>query len=210
MIRIAVIEDDAELRRELVNRLGKFPDLEVAGHFPSAEKAATALPALAPAVVLTDIQLPKRSGIDLVRDLKPGMPHTEFLMLTVFDDDDLLFEALCCGAVGYLLKRSSFEEIGAAIREVRNGGSPMSSAIARKVVRAFQRPEDTSREELSPREAELLDWLVRGKSYKECAHQMKISPHTVGTYSRRLYKKLEVHTRHEAVAKARRKPGPGR
>lgn len=210
MIRIVVIEDNAELRREVVDRLGGFPDMEIAGHFPSAEKAAAALPDLAPAVVLTDIQLPKRSGIDLVRDLKPKMPQTEFVMLTVFDDDNLVFEALSCGAVGYLLKRNSLEEIGAAIRDVHGGGSPMSPAIARRLVRTFQRTDYTSSEPLSPREAELLDWLVRGRSYKECADQMKVSPHTLGTYSRRLYKKLQVHSRHEAVAKVRQKPGPGR
>jgi DNA-binding NarL/FixJ family response regulator len=135
--------------------------------------------------------------------MKRQMPETEFLMLTTFNDDDLVFEALRAGAMGYLLKRNQPLEIAAAIREIEDGGSPMSSSIARKVVGAFRQPDNEEYDPLSRREAELLDLLARGRTYKECADALELSIDTVRTHIRHIYKKLQVHSRHEAVAKMR-------
>lgn len=203
IIRLALVEDDAELRRELVVQLRRQADFIVAGDFSDAESAAAALPELRIDVVLTDIQLPGNSGIDLVRRLKPRMEATEFLMLTTFNDDDLIFDALRAGAMGYLLKRNQPQEIAAAIREIEDGGSPMSSSIARKVVGTFRQKDSEDCEPLSPRESELLDLLARGRTYKECATALDLSIDTVRTHIRHIYKKLQVHSRHEAVAKVR-------
>jgi DNA-binding NarL/FixJ family response regulator len=202
MIRLAIVEDDADLRRELVSQLGSQPDLMVVKEFPDAETATIGLPGLSVDVVLTDIQLPGNSGIELVRRMKRRMSGTDFLMLTTFNDDDLVFEALRAGAIGYLLKRNQPLEVAAAIRNIGDGGSPMSSSIARKVVGAFRSPDHDDYEPLSPRERELIDLLARGRTYKECATSLDLSVDTVRTYIRRIYQKLHVHSRHEAVEKA--------
>ncbi len=203
-IRIALVEDDAQLTEELLEQLHRQPDLTVVGQAAAAADAVHLITAQPVDVVVTDIKLPGPSGIDLVRDWKPRMPQTQFLVLTMFDDDDLVFSALRAGATGYVLKRDLRRELISAIRDLHAGGSPMSSAIARKVVRAFQHEAADREEGLSPRESELLNWLVRGRSYKECADLMSIKPSTLNTYIRRLYTKLQAHSRHEAIAKARR------
>jgi len=167
-------------------------------------------------VVLMDIQLPGCSGIDCVKDLRPALPRTQFVMLTMFDDDDLVFNAIAAGANGYLLKRATTEEILDAVASVHLGGSPITSSIARKVVQAFRRiaaaaqpptaaPDVSAASDqgLSPREEEMLGHLARGLPYKEVADRMNISIDTVRSYIRRVYEKLQVHSRHEAVIKFR-------
>jgi DNA-binding NarL/FixJ family response regulator len=154
-------------------------------------------------VALVDINLPGQSGIECVRRLKAVMPDTQFLMLTVFEDGDHIFDALSAGASGYLLKRTPRDELLAAIREVHEGGSPMTSYIARKVVLWFQKqkpPQAAGGEVLSSREREILRQLARGYAYKEIAHNLGISLGTINTHVRRIYHKLHVSSRGEAVA----------
>ena len=215
-VRVAVVEDDDVIRARLQQFLGSRPDLQCVATFSDAESATATLPSLTPDVVLMDIQLPGRSGIDCVKDLRPVLPRTQFVMLTMFDDDDLVFNAIAAGANGYLLKRATTEEILDAVTSVHEGGSPITSSIARKVVQAFRRvaaiapPPRTApaappaaEQGLSPREEEMLNHLARGLPYKEVAERMNISIDTVRTYIRRVYEKLQVHSRHEAVIKYR-------
>ena len=170
----------------------------------SAESALATLPAAKPEVVLMDINLPGLNGIECVRQLKPLLPDTQFLMLTVYEDADHIFNALMVGATGYLLKQTPRNELLAALKQVHAGGSPMTSNIARKVVQSFQRHSqaaDAADVELSPREAEVLELLARGYLYKEIAEALAISLPTVNTYIRRIYEKLHVRSRAQAVAK---------
>lgn len=215
-IRVAVVEDDPVIRDRVALLLKRTPGLACVGALAGAVAAWRELPALAPAVVIMDIRLPDGSGIDCVKALHPLLPATQFIMFTMFEDDDVVFESLAAGAVGYLLKRSTPEEIIAAARDAHGGGSPMSSAIARKVIRAFQKPALTEKEaapetnlhptaggvgsRLSVRETELLGHLAQGLAYKDAADVMGVSVDTVRTFVRRIYEKLEVHTRHAAVA----------
>jgi len=215
-VRVAVVEDDSIIRGRLQQFLGSRPDLQCIATFSDGESACATLPSLSPDVVLLDIQLPGCSGIDCVKDLRPGLPRTQFVMLTMFDDDDLVFNAIAAGANGYLLKRATPEEILDAVASVHLGGSPITSSIARKVVQAFRRiaaaaqppkaaPDVSaaSAQGLSPREEEMLGHLARGLAYKEVADRMNISIDTVRSYIRRVYEKLQVHSRHEAVIKFR-------
>jgi len=215
-VRVAVVEDDSVIRARLQQFIGSRPGLQCIATFSDAESACATLPSLTPDVVLMDIQLPGRSGIDCVKDLRSALPKTQFVMLTTFDDDDLVFNAIKAGANGYLLKRATTEEILDAVASVHQGGSPITSSIARKVVQAFRRnaadaqppkteaglPSSTD-ERLSPREEEMLSHLARGLPYKEVADRMHISIDTVRSYIRRVYEKLQVHSRHEAVIKFR-------
>jgi len=154
-------------------------------------------------VVLMDINLPGMNGVECVRQLKPLVPETQVLMLTVYEDTDNIFSALAAGATGYLLKRTTQAELLEAIREVHKGGSPMTTHIARKVVQSLQKTAGTAQptEVLSPREQEVLDCLAKGFLYKEIAEKLGISYETVHTYIRRIYEKLQVRTRTQAVAK---------
>ena len=168
-----------------------------------AEDAFKKLPGQKPDVVLTDINLPGANGIQCVRRLKAALPTAQFLMLTVYEDSDHIFEALAAGASGYLLKRTPRDELLAAIKQVHEGGAPMTSYIARKVVQAFQRQQSEKPEvnDLSPREWEVLELLSRGYSYKEISSALAISIPTVNTHLHRTYEKLHVRSRGEAVAK---------
>jgi DNA-binding NarL/FixJ family response regulator len=150
-----------------------------------------------------DINLPGMNGVECVRQLKQVLPRTQVIMLTVYEDTENIFNALAAGASGYLLKRTPREELLAAIRDVHQGGSPMTTHIARKVVQSFQQSAVSAQqtEELSPREREVLDCLAQGFLYKEIADKLGISYETVHTYIRRIYEKLQVRTRTEAVAK---------
>ena len=209
-IQVILVEDDRALASELAALLRNEADLKVTGTFGTAEAAEQALIAGGTDVVVTDIQLPGRSGIDLIRDHKPNLPSTQFLVLSMFDDDDVVFAALRAGASGYILKRNLRGQLAGMIRDLHSGGAPMSSSIARKLVHEFQ-GQGRSTEAvagLAPRESELLDLLARGRSYKECAEAMSLKMDTVRTYIRRLYEKLHVHSRHEAVAKARKGGAP--
>jgi DNA-binding NarL/FixJ family response regulator len=199
---VAIVEDDEPVRKILTNWVNQAEGFRCIADHGSAETALAALPSVRPAVVLMDINLPGVSGIECLRLLKPQIPETRFLMLTVYDDANHIFEALAAGAVGYLLKRTQREDLFAALREVLAGGSPMSSDIARKVVQSFQRkepPPDEAR--LSPRESTVLDMLAQGFLYKEIADSLAISLPTVNTYVRRIYEKLHVQSRSQAVAR---------
>jgi DNA-binding NarL/FixJ family response regulator len=175
------------------------------GEYCDAESAIADLPQRKPSVVLFDINLPGMNGIECVRKLKPRLPETQFLMVTVYEDANHIFDALAVGASGYLLKQTRRNELLDALKDVHEGGSPMSSQIARKVVQSFRRNEtggvDGEAAELSQREREVLELLARGYLYKEIAEQLKISVQTVNTYIRRIYEKLHVRSRAQAVAR---------
>jgi DNA-binding NarL/FixJ family response regulator len=199
---VAIIEDDGPIREILAGWIQRTEGYRCIAQFESAESAIAGLPALRPDVVLADINLPGLSGIECVRALKLRLPSTHFVMLTVYEDADHIFDALAAGAVGYLLKRTPRAELFAALKDVQSGGSPMSSNIARKVVQSFQRPQAESTDaKLSPREREVLDKLAGGFLYKEIADAMGLSLPTVNTYVRRIYEKLHVHSRSQAVAR---------
>lgn len=211
-ITASIVEDDPMTRRILADWLQATSGFRRLSDHPSAEDALERLPALAPQVVLMDINLPGQSGIQCVGQLKPLLPATQFVMLTVYEDVEHIFEALSAGASGYLLKKTPRAELFSALRDVHAGGSPMSSKIARKVVQAFQRPTGTGvlqpdASNLAPREVELLGLLAQGHSYKEIADTMGIAVGTVNTYVRRIYEKLHVHSRAQAVAKCRQVVG---
>jgi DNA-binding NarL/FixJ family response regulator len=204
-VRIAIIEDDAPLRRIFTSWVRRAPDFQLVSEYADAETALHGMAADKPDVVLADINLPGMNGIECVRRLKELLPQTQFMMLTVYEDADKIFGALEAGATGYLLKRTTEPELCAAISEIRQGGSPMTSAIARKVVQSFQKrpPQRAAGEaaQLSPREREILDLLARGYLYKEIADKLKISVPTVNHHIRNMYEKLHVHSRAQAVAK---------
>lgn len=202
-ISVSIIEDDESVRKILADWVARAKGLRYASQHPDAEDAFQKLPAQQPDVVLMDINLPGVNGIQGVRRLKAVLPHAQFLMLTVYEDSDHIFEALAAGASGYLLKRTGRAELLAAIKQVHEGGSPMTSYIARKVVQAFQRhqSEHPTVNELSPREWEILDLLSRGYSYKEISNALEISVPTVNTHIHRTYEKLHVRSRGEAVAR---------
>lgn len=203
-IKVAIVEDNEKLRATLGRIIGRTEGFECVGQYATAEEALAAIPGLRPDVVLMDINLPGLNGVECVRQLKLQCPETQFIMLTVYEDTDNIFNALAAGATGYLLKRSSRDELLQAIRDVVNGGSPMTTHIARKVVQSFQRPTPRAADtaaELSPREREVLDLLAQGFLYKEIADRLGVSYETVHTHIRRIYEKLQVRTRTEAVAK---------
>ena len=202
-IVVSIVEDDATVSGMLGKWIQQAPGFSCAGMHSSAEEAVAKLPAEKPNVVLMDINLPGTTGIECVRLLKPTMLKTQFVMLTVYEDADHIFNALVAGASGYLLKRTPREELLEAIRDVAAGGSPMSSNIARKVVQSFQRigTQTANPNVLSPREREVLAFMARGYLYKEISENLKISIPTVNTHIRRIYEKLQVHSRSQAVAK---------
>jgi DNA-binding NarL/FixJ family response regulator len=203
MIHVSIVEDDARVRASLSRLIGGAEGFCCVSEHGTGEHALDALPSVRPDVVLMDINLPGMSGVECVRKLKTTVPDTQVVMLTVYEDTDLIFSALAAGATGYLLKRTPPDELLRDIRDVHRGGSPMSSHIARKVVQSFQQPdhERSEEEHLSPREREVLDYLSKGYLYKEIAAALNISYETVHTYVRRIYEKLQVRSRTEAVAK---------
>ena len=200
---IAIIEDDSELRESFRESLAAAEGWTVTGSFARAETAMPAIQAEPPEVVIVDIQLPGISGIECVRQLKPLCPDTQFLMVTVYDNADRVFEALAAGASGYLLKRDAPLRLLDALEDVLAGGSPMSSAIARKVVQHFQQRAAPSHEDynLTSRETEVLDLLSKGALYKEIANDLGIRMETVRFHLNNVYRKLHVRTRTEAVVK---------
>lgn len=202
-ITTVVIEDDVSVREILTTWLREADGIVCAGVFPDVESALPQIAQCKPDVALVDINLPGLSGIECVRKLKPLVPNTQFVMLTVYDDSNHIFDALSAGATGYLLKYTPREELLAALREVHAGGSPMSSNIARKVVQSLHQPKPTIRpaDGLSKRENEVLTLLAQGYLYKEIADTLGIGLETVNTYIRRIYEKLHVHSRAQAVAR---------
>jgi DNA-binding NarL/FixJ family response regulator len=204
MISVAIVEDAAGVRESLAMLVDGTDDCRCVGHYESVELFLSMLKDIEPDVVLMDINLPGGlSGIEGVRRLKITHPKTQVIMLTVYEETEKIFDALKAGASGYLLKRATTEEILAAIHEVKGGGSPMTPHIARKVVRSFQevKPSTQVQETLTKREREVLQSLAVGFTYKEIADTLGISIETVRTYLRRIYKKLQVNTRTEAVGK---------
>jgi len=203
-IAISIIEDDAQARKILAGWITRASGFRLAGEWGDAESAVGLLADKKPNVVLMDINLPGMSGVEAVKRLKPAFPNTQFVMLTVYEDADHIYSALAAGATGYLLKQTPREELLAALEDVHRGGSPMTSNIARKVVQSFGQASPTPAtgdHELSPREQEVLELLARGYLYKEIADRLNISVPTVNTYVRRIYEKLHVRSRAQAVAK---------
>jgi DNA-binding NarL/FixJ family response regulator len=201
-IRVSIVDDEADLRENIAGFVDTSPGFRAIGVHASAEEAIIQLPREKPDVVLMDINLGGMSGIECVRQLKPLLPETQIVMLTVFEDTDKIFSALAAGASGYLLKRLAPAKLLEAIREVHEGGSPMSAPIARKVVQSLRAaPPVPDEAALSAREREVLDRLAEGLAYKQIAECLNLSIHTVRNYIRRIYEKLHVQTRTEAVAK---------
>ena len=206
-IRLSIVEDDEPTRRILGDIVRNTADMELVSLFVDAESALEALPHDQPDVVLMDINLPQLSGVECVRRLRPQLPSTQFLMLTVYEDADHIFAALAAGATGYLLKSTRRADLLTAIQQVVAGGSPMSSGIARKVVQSFAKTDSprSDLETLSPREQSVLSLLAQGLLYKEIADSLAISVPTVNTYIRRIYEKLHVRSRSQAIATYLRK-----
>ena len=202
-IAVSIVEDNDKLRDTLARVLNRAEAFHCVSDYASAEDALKHLPQVRPDVVLMDINLPGMNGVECVRQLKQLLPQTQVMMLTVYEDTENIFNALTAGASGYMLKRTSSPELLEAIQEVSRGGSPMTMHIARKVVQSFQKTAATapSAENLSEREQQVLDLLSQGLMYKEIADKLEISYETVHTYIRRIYEKLQVRTRTEAVAK---------
>jgi DNA-binding NarL/FixJ family response regulator len=201
---ISLVEDNLPLAEELQELFDSQPDMEVLDVFPSAEKALERLSARPPDMLVVDIRLPGMNGVELIAALKPAFPNLPILVLTMYDESDLIFDALKAGASGYLLKRAAGEELCDAVRQVQRGGAPMSPSIARKVVLSFSAPPSVTGPEatpLSPREEEILSLLANGALYKEIASELGISLDTVRTHLRRIYEKFHVHTRTEAVVR---------
>ena len=212
LIQVAIVEDQREVREGPRFMLHTSPGFRCVAACGSAEEALRVLPAARPDVILMDLQLPGMSGIECIRRLRTTLPNVPIAMLTVFEDDDKIFEALKAGATGYLLKSTPPDKLVEAVRELHAGGSPMSGQIARKVIRQLVEaspprvPEAPPLPDLSTREREILDLLAKGHRYKEIADRLGISVDTVRTHVRHIYEKLEVHSRAEAMLRVMR-PG---
>jgi DNA-binding NarL/FixJ family response regulator len=206
-ITFSIVDDEAGLRDSIVQYLTVKGGFVCAGQYGSAQDALDNLPGEPPSVVLMDVKMKGIDGIECVRRLKEKIPDILIIMLTVFEEEDLIFDALMSGASGYLLKRQPPEHLLEAIHELMAGGSPMSATIARKVVTLLQRSGESGKSTgrvrlmLSARQREMLDLLAAGEPYKIIADKMGLSIHTVRGYIRRIYEKLQVHSRTEAVAK---------
>jgi DNA-binding NarL/FixJ family response regulator len=199
---VALVEDDSVLRDALTRWVREAPNFQCVAACASGEEALEKLPALNPQVILMDLNLPKISGIECIRRLKELLPATPVVVLTVYEDSEHIFRALKAGACGYLLKRSDPNDVLMAIGEARDGGSPMSSQIARRVVVSFHEPvPNAASVSLTERESEILSFLSQGYANKEIADKMNISVPTVRTHLRHIYEKLHVRSRTEALIK---------
>jgi DNA-binding NarL/FixJ family response regulator len=200
---IALVEDDPNLRETLAEIISSASDWQLVASYPDAEAALEGMKSACPEVVLMDIQLPGMSGIECVGRLKARHPEVQVLMVTVYDNNDRIFDALAAGASGYLLKRDAPTKLRECLEDLLAGGSPMSSAIARKVVQHFQKEPPAKNEDhnLTPREKQILELLVKGGLYKEIAWDLGIGVETVRTHLHNIYAKLHVRTRTEAVVK---------
>lgn len=203
LIKVAIVDDDEGIRTSLAALIRRAPALRLAGDFPDAEAALREIPLHPPHVVLMDINLPGMKGFDCVRQLKAVVPQVQFLMLTVYEDSDSLFNSLKAGASGYLLKRTASVRLLEAIHDVHAGGAPMTPQLARRVVQFFAQPVtgEVSAAKLTAGEKDFLDQLAKGYAYKEIAGRLNISIDTVRSYVRTVYEKLHVHSRTEAVVK---------
>ena len=202
LVTVAIVEDDAGLRSSLIRMLALTGEFRCVGQFPTAETALERIPDLRPKVVLMDINLPGIDGVECVRRLSQEAPSSHILMLTVYKDTVSIFRALAAGAVGYLLKPVRSAELLQAVKDAAAGGAPMTSNIARLVVESFRAgpSSDSEMEQLTEREAEVLKLLASGYLYKEIADLMKVSYSTVRTHIERIYEKLHVQSRSQAVA----------
>jgi DNA-binding NarL/FixJ family response regulator len=202
-IRVAVVEDDDEIRGHLDGVLTRATGFECVARSRTGEEAVAQFPLCSPDVILMDINLPGMTGIDCVRRMKALLPAAQILMFTIYEDSDRIFESLTAGASGYLLKRTPADRLLEAIREVRGGGSPMTSHIARKVVQHFNQLAlvNPELEALSHREREVLQRLARGLLYKEIADELGVTLDTVRKHLQSIYQKLHVHSRTDAVVK---------
>jgi len=207
IINVAIVEDNDKIRDGLAMLIDGSEGFRCTATYSNAEDALKYLPGKKPDVVLMDIQLPKMSGIECVENLIEKSPDLQIMMLTVYEDNEQVFKSLAAGATGYILKRTPPAELLEAIRELHEGGSPMSDQIARKVVQTFQQIGKSSKEteNLSERETEILSYLAKGYQDKEIAEKFFLSVKTIRTHLRNIYKKLHVHSRTEAVLKYLRK-----
>lgn len=205
MIKVAIVEDHKVTREGLETIINLSNEYRCVCTCSSAEEALRTLPAHQPAVVLMDIQLPGMSGVECVGQLKELLPLTQVIMVTVYEDPDRIFRALRAGASGYLLKRATPEQVLGAIREVQQGGAPMSGEIARKVIAHFQNQTvfTAEVEKLSAREREVLDLVVHGFSNKEIADRLSVTVEAIRWHLKHIYHKLHVHSRTEAALKYR-------
>ena len=201
-----IIEDQPDIREGLASLIASAPGYSMSGSFASMEEALAALPVTAADVALVDLGLPGMSGIDGIRRLKETHPDLLLVVLTVYNDDDRIYEALCAGASGYLLKKTPQNRLLESIREVVDGGSPISPEVARRVVSLFRqvRPPDRAVHHLTPHETRLLKLLMDGHTYRSAAAQLGVTTHTVSFHLRQIYSKLQVHSKSEAVARAMR------
>jgi DNA-binding NarL/FixJ family response regulator len=206
MIKVAIVEDNNTLRGSLSHLIANAEGMTCVVSLPNLSNVVSEFAKAQPEIVLMDIGLPNISGIEGVRTVKSNFPQTQIIMFTVFEDDDKIFEAVRAGAMGYLLKKTPPEEIIEAIRELHGGGAPMSASIARKVIKAFQKPAENPLEEyqLTVREKEILFSLVDGLSYKKMAEKYSVSISTIRTHICNVYNKLHVHSKSQAVSKALR------
>ena len=203
MISVAIVEDDQRVRESMVVLINGAENVQCIASYGSGEAAVEDIARRKPDVVLMDINLPGMSGIECVKKLKAQLPKLQILMLTMYEDDEKVFQSLVAGASGYLVKRTTPAELLKAIEEVHSGASPMSGKIARTVVEYFQTLQNTTpkREYLSKREEEILGLLVKGYRYKEIADALSIGYETVRSHLKNIYDKLHVHSRTEAVVK---------
>lgn len=201
-ITVSIVEDDGQARLILAEWVNRAAGFRCASHYGSGEEALERLPQDRPDVVLMDINLLAMNGVECVRQLKPRLPRTEFIMLTVYEDAEHIFNSLAAGASGYLLKQTPEADLLAALREVHSGASPMTGSIARRVVQHFQSlpPRTPAGVRLSPREQEVLGLLARGFLYKEIAEELGMRVPTVNTHIRHIYEKMHVQSRGQAVA----------
>jgi len=202
-ISVSIIEDNTGLRDSLVRLIDNSPGFRCSSQHATAESALKEISKVNPEVVLMDINLPGLNGVECVRRLKPLLPGTQIIMLTAYNKIELIYDALSAGATGYLLKQTKPDDLLAAIRDVHEGGSPINSSIARKIVQSFQKTAAVGGEvaTLSPRESEVLDLLAKGYLYKEISEKLELSFSTVRTHVRHIYEKLHVRSRTEAVTK---------
>ena len=202
-ITLAIVEDLDEVRDGLKNFISLSQEFKIVDTFKTAEEAAYDLPKLKPDIVIMDINLPGMNGIECIRQVKDKTPGTQFMMFTVYENDEKVFEALKAGASGYLLKNTGLVQLIESLKELYNGGSPMSANIARKLVTLFrsEQKETANVEALSSRENEILQLLAKGLLYKEIADQLSISVSTVRQHIHHIYEKLHVQNRTEAINK---------
>ncbi|HTR39994.1 MAG TPA: response regulator transcription factor [Pseudomonadales bacterium] len=202
-ISVSIVEDDTKVRESLARLIDGSPGYQCASAHASGESALAEIPKVKPNVILMDINLTGINGVECARQLKPLLPNTQIIMLTVYQNTEHIFDALAAGATGYMLKQTKPDKLLVAVKDVYEGGSPMSSHIARKIVQSFQQQstQNTETPSLSPREAQVIELLAKGYLYKEVADTMGVSYATIHTHIRHIYEKLQVRSRTEAVVK---------